>query len=95
IIVSDLIHQISRSKTFTYDDVVKKVARQIGLDDPTKIRLTSHNCYSQGVEHLSDMLVHYNQMSDILYYEVLDIPLPELQGFTILKVAFHHSTKDA
>ncbi|KAF6150148.1 hypothetical protein GIB67_023103 [Kingdonia uniflora] len=92
------------SKTFTYDDVVEKVARQIGLDDPTKIRLTSHNCYSQqpkpqpirfrGVEHLSDMLVHYNQMSDILYYEVLDIPLPELQGLKILKVAFHHSIKD-
>lgn len=49
------------------------MARRIGLDDPSKIRLTSHNCYSQqpkpqpikyrGVEHLSDMLVHYNQVS--------------------------------
>ncbi|KAK3003518.1 hypothetical protein RJ639_018193, partial [Escallonia herrerae] len=80
------------------------VARHLGLDDPSKIRLTSHNCYSQqpkpqpikyrGVEHLSDMLVHYNQTSDILYYEVLDIPLPELQGLKTLKVAFHHATKD-
>ncbi|KAJ6846627.1 ubiquitin carboxyl-terminal hydrolase 12-like [Iris pallida] len=92
------------SKLFTYDDVVEKVARQIGLDDPSKIRLTSHNCYSQqpkpqpikyrGVEHLSDMLLHYNQTSDILYYEVLDIPLPELQCLKTLKVAFHHATKD-
>ncbi|KAJ6827494.1 ubiquitin carboxyl-terminal hydrolase 12-like [Iris pallida] len=92
------------SKLFTYDDVVERVARQIGLDDPSKIRLTSHNCYSQqpkpqpmkyrGVEHLSDMLVHYNQTSDILYYEVLDIPLPELQCLKTLKVAFHHATKD-
>ncbi|XP_011626363.1 ubiquitin carboxyl-terminal hydrolase 13 isoform X1 [Amborella trichopoda] len=92
------------SKLYTYDDVVERVARQLGLDDPTKIRLTSHNCYSQqpkpqpikyrGVERLSDMLVHYNQTSDILYYEVLDIPLPELQGLKTLKVAFHHSTKD-
>lgn len=40
------------------------------------------------------MLVHYNQTSDILYYEVLDIPLPELQGLKNLKVAFHHATKD-
>lgn len=110
------------------------MARKIGLDDPSKIRLTSHNCYSQqpkpqpikyrGVEHLSEMLVHYNQVahmsltscyvcsiyalytltdylvffhlqtSDILYYEVLDIPLPELQGLKNLKVAFHHATKD-
>ncbi|MBA0596667.1 hypothetical protein Gorai_013477, partial [Gossypium raimondii] len=40
------------------------------------------------------MLVHYNQTSDILYYEVLDIPLPELQGLKNLKVAFHHATKE-
>eukprot|EP00268_Persea_americana_P045281 TRINITY_DN460_c0_g1_i1.p1 TRINITY_DN460_c0_g1~~TRINITY_DN460_c0_g1_i1.p1 ORF type:complete len:1115 (-),score=210.05 TRINITY_DN460_c0_g1_i1:816-4160(-) len=92
------------SKLFTYDDVVERVAQQLDLDDPSKIRLTSHNCYSQqpkpqpikyrGVDHLSDMLVHYNQTSDILYYEVLDIPLPELQGLKTLKVAFHHATKD-
>lgn len=36
----------------------------------------------------------YLQTSDILYYEVLDIPLPELQGLKTLKVAFHHATKD-
>ncbi|XVF24606.1 hypothetical protein REPUB_Repub13aG0141800 [Reevesia pubescens] len=92
------------SKLHNYDDVVERVAHHLGLDDPSKIRLTSHNCYSQqpkpqpikyrGVEHLSDMLVHYNQTSDILYYEVLDIPLPELQGLKTLKVAFHHATKD-
>ena len=61
-----------RSKLHTYDDVVEKVAQHLGLDDPSKIRLTSHNCYSQqpkpqpikyrGVDHLSDMLVHYNQV---------------------------------
>lgn len=66
---------MSRSKLFTYDDVVERVARQLGLDDPSKIRLTSHNCYSQqpkpqpikyrGVDHLSDMLVHYNL---VIYY---------------------------
>ncbi|XP_058189954.1 ubiquitin C-terminal hydrolase 12-like isoform X4 [Rhododendron vialii] len=92
------------SKLHTYDDVVEQVARHLDLEDPSKIRLTSHNCYSQqpkpqpikyrGVDHLSDMLVHYNQTSDILYYEVLDIPLPELQGLKTLKVAFHHATKE-
>ncbi|KAK6139773.1 hypothetical protein DH2020_026449 [Rehmannia glutinosa] len=92
------------SKNHTYDDVVEKVAQRLGLDDPSKIRLTPHNCYSQqpkpnpikyrSVDHLLDMLVHYNQVSDILYYEVLDIPLPELQCLKTLKVAFHHATKD-
>ncbi|GBG84805.1 hypothetical protein CBR_g39181 [Chara braunii] len=89
------------SKQHTYDDVVERVARHIGLDDPQKIRLTAHNCYShvpkpqpikyRGVERLSDMLIHYNQTSDILYYEVLDLPLPELQGLKTLKVGFHNS----
>ncbi|KAG9160409.1 hypothetical protein Leryth_008815 [Lithospermum erythrorhizon] len=92
------------AKTHTYDDVVERVAQQLGLNDPSKIRLTSHNCYSQqpkphpikyrSVDQLMDMLVHYNQISDILYYEVLDIPLPELQGLKTLKVAFHHATKE-
>ncbi|BAF20868.2 Os07g0163800, partial [Oryza sativa Japonica Group] len=92
------------SKAFTYDEVVEKVAQKLGVDDPTKIRLTSHNCYSQqpkpqpikyrGVERLLDMLIHYNQTSDILYYEVLDIPLPELQALKTLKVTYHHGTKD-
>ncbi|KAL9238674.1 hypothetical protein vseg_013065 [Gypsophila vaccaria] len=92
------------SRLHTYDDVVERVSRQLDLDDPSKIRLTSHNCYSQqpkpqpikyrGVDHLSDMLVHYNQTTDILYYEILDIPLPELQGLKTLKVAFHHATKE-
>ncbi|CAN1747843.1 Ubiquitin C-terminal hydrolase 12 [Linum perenne] len=92
------------SKLHTYDDVVERVAGHLSLDDPSKIRLTSHNCYSQqpkpqpikyrGLDHLSDMLVHYNQTSDILYYEVLDIPLPELQGLKTLKVAFHHASKE-
>nr|XP_016444216.1 PREDICTED: ubiquitin carboxyl-terminal hydrolase 12-like [Nicotiana tabacum] len=92
------------AKSNTYDVVVDKVAQRLGVDDPSKIRLTPHNCYSQqpkpnpikyrSVDHLVDMLIHYNQISDILYYEVLDIPLPELQCLKTLKVAFHHSTKD-
>ncbi|KAL6654058.1 hypothetical protein ACP70R_007523 [Stipagrostis hirtigluma subsp. patula] len=92
------------SKLHTYDDVVERVARQLGVNDPAKIRLTAHNCYTQqpkpqpikyrGPEHLLEMLIHYNQTSEILYYEVLDIPLPELQFLKALKVAFHHATKN-
>ncbi|KAF3328351.1 NifU-like protein 2 [Carex littledalei] len=59
-------------KMFTYENVVERVANQLGVDDPSKLRLISHNCYSQqpklqpikyrGVEHLSEMLVHYNEV---------------------------------
>ncbi|KAL6527893.1 ubiquitin carboxyl-terminal hydrolase 13 [Orobanche minor] len=90
------------SKLDTYDEVVERVAHHLGVDDPSKIRLTSYNSYSQlpkphpikyrGVDNLLDMLLHYNQTSDILYYEILDMPLPELQGLRTLKVAFHNAT---
>ncbi|KAG5602721.1 hypothetical protein H5410_034091, partial [Solanum commersonii] len=92
------------SRINTYDEVVGRIAQQLELDDPSKIRLTSHDCLSQqpkpqpiiyrGLDYLVNMLVHYNKISDILYYEVLDIPLPEFQGLKPFKVAFHHATKD-
>ncbi|XP_055831418.1 ubiquitin C-terminal hydrolase 12-like isoform X2 [Solanum dulcamara] len=91
------------SKQNNYDEVVESLARHLCLDDPSKIRLTPHNCYSQqpkpqpikyrGVDRLMEMLVHYNQTSDILYYEVLDIPLPELQCLKTLKVAFYNAAR--
>lgn len=31
------------------------------------------------------------QISDILYFETLDLPLPELQGLKTLKITFHNS----
>mmetsp|Transcript_19656 Transcript_19656/g.42954 ORF Transcript_19656/g.42954 Transcript_19656/m.42954 type:complete len:1106 (-) Transcript_19656:700-4017(-) len=92
------------SKQHTYDDVTARLAAELKVEDPAMIRLTAHNGYSQAprpqpfkyysVERLNDMLVHCHQMSDILYYEVLDIPLPELERLKILKVAFHnHKTE--
>ena len=71
ILISQIIS--NRSKQNFYDDVTERVAQQVGLDDPSKIRLTSHNCYAQqpkpqpikyrGVERLGDMLTHYNQVN--------------------------------
>ncbi|KAI3914508.1 hypothetical protein MKW92_004447 [Papaver armeniacum] len=88
------------SKVLTYDEVTDRVARHLGLDDPTKIRLFHDNCYDpkpikyQGFDRLSEVLSHFQQTDDILYYEVLDIPLLELQDLKTLKVAFRHSTKN-
>ena len=75
----------NRSKQHTYDDVVEKVACELGVDDPSKIRLTAHNCYSQqpkpqpikyrGVDRLSDMLVHYTQ-----------VPFDEVTSFCIWRL---------
>ncbi|GFZ00271.1 ubiquitin-specific protease 13 [Actinidia rufa] len=80
---SVLWRNLRRMSSVSIYDVVERVASHLGLDDPSKIRLVSHNCYSQQpkphpikyreVERLSDMLVHYNQTSDILYYEVENV----------------------
>jgi len=74
-----------RSKIFTYDEVVEKVAQKLGVDDPSKIQLTSHNCYSQqpepqpikyrGVECLLDMLIHYNQVTTLFFFIYATIDL--------------------
>jgi ubiquitin carboxyl-terminal hydrolase 7 len=92
------------SKSMTYDAVTAALAEALSAEDPTTmdpttIRLTTHNGYSQapklpslayrGVEQLSDMLAQFNSTSDILYYEVLDMPLPELERLKSLKIAFH------
>ncbi|XP_026424941.1 ubiquitin carboxyl-terminal hydrolase 12-like isoform X2 [Papaver somniferum] len=91
-------------KVITFDNVTERVTRHLGLDDPTKIKLTLHRCCSQqpiapaikyhGFDHLSEMLIHHNQKSDILYFEVLDIPPPLLEGLKTLNVSFHHEKKD-
>ncbi|XP_042505137.1 ubiquitin C-terminal hydrolase 13-like isoform X2 [Macadamia integrifolia] len=74
------------------------------LDDPCKIRLAPHDCFSKqpyfqpisylAEERLSDMLVRLGQTSDILYYEVLDNPVPEYESLCTLIVAFHSAVKD-
>lgn len=66
----------SRSKLDTYDDVVKKVVCQIGLEDPTIIRLTAHCWYSQqpkpqpinyrGVKYLQEMLIPQDRVGAVI-----------------------------
>ncbi|CAI7833682.1 unnamed protein product [Closterium sp. NIES-53] len=62
------------SKEHMYDEVVERLAEELGLDDPSKIRLTTHNYNSQqskppaikyrGVDSLADMLMHFNQVGE-------------------------------
>lgn len=72
-----LFSHLSRSKRSTYDDVVEKVAQHLGLDDPSKLRLTQHIPHLQqpkpqyikyrSIDHLSDMLHHLNQVRLLFY----------------------------
>lgn len=93
---------IELSCLMTYEDVSRELAEALSppLDDPMKLRFTQQNNYtqqpkptplrwpSQQVE-LPDMLQHFGQTTDTLFYEVLDLPLPQLERLKTLKIAFH------
>ncbi|KAL2248171.1 UNVERIFIED_CONTAM: Ubiquitin carboxyl-terminal hydrolase 12, partial [Sesamum indicum] len=52
-----------------------------------------HTTLSRGsFDEAVKLTKHYflAQLSDILYFEVVDIPLPELQELRILKLAFNY-----
>nr|KAJ0223969.1 hypothetical protein LSAT_V11C200084410 [Lactuca sativa] len=93
---------MNRSKLHTYDDVADRVAERLDVADPSKIRFTRHNYYLKKPEsnpiqyrfegHLPDMLRHYIQDYGIMYYEVLNTSLPELQHMKTLRVAFYDAT---
>ena len=90
----------------TYEHVSGRLASVLTppLDDPSKIRFTQQNNYTQQPkpQHLrfpqQEMLLpemlgqHFGQTSDTLYYELLDLPLQELEWLKTLKVSNSHSS---
>lgn len=89
------------SGTNTYEQVSSRLASALTppLEDPSMIRFTQQNNYTQQPkpQHLrfpqQEMLLpemlsqHFGQTSDTLYYEVLDLPLQELERLKTLKVS--------
>ncbi|KAL5702532.1 ubiquitinyl hydrolase 1 [Ranunculus cassubicifolius] len=80
------------SMTFTYDEVMEKLASHLSLDDPTKIRLASPGSSSpikyRGFNKLSDMLQcnRKDAFSDTLTFEILDVSLPELEDLKTVEL---------
>jgi ubiquitin carboxyl-terminal hydrolase 7 len=95
--------EITMDKRWSYDQVTARIAKAIGCE-PLHLRLTMHNPYSdlpkptplkyRGVENLQEMLLSFQKSSDILFYEQLDMPLPELESKKPLKVSWHTSSTE-
>ena len=98
------IQQESLSLELSSNDSYEEVSRHLAsaltppLDDPSHLRFTQQNNYTQQPKPqplrfphqemlLPDMLVHFGQTSDTLYYEVLDLPLQELEQLKTLKAS--------
>ena len=90
----------------TYEDVSRQLAHALTppLDAPQKLRFTQQNNYTQQPKpqalrfpiqemELPEMLQHFGQTADTLFYEVLDLPLPELERLKTLKASVKASLR--
>ena len=92
---------IELSKEDSYDSVVAALAERLGEGNADRIRLTAHNSFNngpkpqpvshQGFTQLQDVLTHFQSTSDVLYYEVLDMPVFEAERLKTLKVHYHNN----
>ncbi|GLJ07103.1 hypothetical protein SUGI_0058310 [Cryptomeria japonica] len=84
----------------TYDELVRVLVSHFKLDDLSKSRFTPHNVFTEqpenqpikclSVESLKEMLLYHNQMLNILCYEILDVPLSELEKLKVIEVSFYN-----
>jgi len=95
--------QLTMDKRWTYDQVTSRIGAAVGCD-PLRLRLTMHNPYSdlpkpqpikyRGVDNLQEMLTSFQKMSDILFYEQLEIPLEQFEAKKSLKISWHNSAAE-
>ena len=84
----------------SYEEVTIEVANHLNVADPKKIRLTRHNIYYHlpyrrpitynSTDRLEAMIQHFEEYTDILYYEILDMQLPTLEKMKGVMVLFHN-----
>lgn len=98
--------QLDLLKNMSYDDVSAALAQAIGQDHPLKVRLTLQSVYTAlprpqphpypanqalTLEDLIKPSHGHIPVSPVLYYEPIDLPLPEYERLMSYRVAFHNS----
>jgi ubiquitin carboxyl-terminal hydrolase 7 len=92
--------QLELLKTMNYDEVARAVAAYIKLDDPMKLRFYVGNNSSDYIERKDDIKLNqlvnstrFSVNSNIIYYEIQDIAITEMEVKKIVKIKFlnkHH-----
>lgn len=82
----------------SYEETTNELAKYLEVEDGNRIRLTQHNIYAhmphrspikyRGMDNLESMILHSRRYTNILYYEVLDMPLSYLEKLKCMKVQF-------
>eukprot|EP00894_Picocystis_sp_ML_P005391 jgi/Pico_ML_1/55908/g1521.t1 len=96
--------ELELSKQDSYLQVVEELARELGMADPRLLRLTKQNVYSgtpassalryNSFDRLIDILYQYNQLATTFYYEIVDMPLPELEKMKVLTIKYHSQSTE-
>jgi ubiquitin carboxyl-terminal hydrolase 7 len=89
--------QIELMRTMNYDDVARAVAEKINLSDPMKLRFYEANS-NEYIERrdevrLSSLINNNRYSSNIIYYEIQDIAITEMETKRFINVKFlnkHH-----
>lgn len=92
--------EITLCRNSPYDDVSKAVAEHLSLDHPLKIQFTGQSAFSSVPR---TQPINYNQAYSlidmcksgfVLYYDIIDKPLPEFEKLVTHKVVLHDSKHD-
>lgn len=84
------------SRVSPYSEICTALAKQLGLEDPDKLRLTTHTAFNatpmaHPLRHGSDNVLAGPALApqggiEVLFYEVLSLPLPQLERMREIKV---------
>lgn len=91
--------QLELTVDMTYEDVTRRLATELGIEDHLLLRLTQSNAYASDMpkthpikyapkQQLDELMTpgHGARMLSVFYFEVLDIPLPQLERLKSIKV---------
>ncbi|KAK9841636.1 hypothetical protein WJX74_009141 [Apatococcus lobatus] len=93
--------QVELLRSSTYEETCRALAAALQLDDWQKLQLTQQTTYGglqprrdplkfKGFDSVGTMLHTFQATCDTLYYETLDVPLPELEKTCKLKIFFNN-----
>lgn len=96
-----VVHNVELLKTMSYQEVVTVLARYLNTD-PEYIRLTGNNPFGSHpvrtspfrtteVRTLKDMIVIQQTLTTKLYYEILDVPITEIENKKEVHVSWFNS----
>ena len=95
------VFTLEMMKSWTYDDVSRAVAEHLRLDHPLKVQFTARSVYLETprphpIQYSKDATLQDMCRSQIytLFYEAINLPLPEFEKLVTLRVTLHDAKHD-